>query len=124
MQKIKWKSHNASYGNCRTKHLEKVLQHFAGKSNITETIRAWVGGISRVGDKYGASHWWTEPSGIYDIVEPDIGELLTNDVNKELFYKEVHTYQKVVNMCVHFWKNMDSKKKKSPPTNLKNATEK
>ena len=88
-----------------TEKLDKVLRDYFAKCNVTEQVwlTAWVGGISILGDKYGAEHWYPEKDGLYDFEDPDTGEVLTNEVNKKYFTeREGHTYQKLVHIYVLF----------------------
>ena len=78
---------------------KKWAKFWLKKSNVFGT-NVWIGGQSVLGDKYGASHWYPEPSGIYDMEDPETGEILTNEINKAYINPEDHTYQKLVQICM------------------------
>ena len=97
-----------------TKKIDSLLRiHFVDLCNVTEQKwgqqDAWIGGMVNLGDKYGASHWWPAPDGIYGFEDPDTGRVLTNEVNKKFFQREVATYQKLVNLCASITMHISGK---------------
>ena len=85
---------------------KKWAKFWLKQSNVIWT-NVWIGGQSVLGDKYGAIHWYPEPSGIYDMEDPETGEILTNEINKAYINPEDHTYQKLVQICMmldtYYW---------------------
>ena len=81
--------------------LQEWAKFWHKKSNVS-WVGVWIGGRSILGDKYGASHWYPEPSGIYDMEDPETGEIITNDINKAYINPEDHTYQKLVHICMFY----------------------
>ena len=83
--------------------LEKVdsyLRSYAEKTNYSgNAINAWVGGVSSLTESIGKSHWYPN-LGIYDILHPETGSLLLNEVNKHFIIKDGHTYQKLAHICL------------------------
>ena len=85
----------------RAEQLINYLHYFQEKSNLTGGTWAWVDGISSLGEHYGASHWYPQ-QGRYEMKDPDTGDILTNEDNKEFIRPESHTYQKLVYICAAF----------------------
>ena len=98
---------------------ELEVLHEAGKkfNDMTNTSgsRIWIGGRTKLGDKYGASHWYPEnPSGVYAVEDPETGENLLNEENLAWFKKDHHTYQKLVHLCVIFLNYNDRREDNDP----------
>ena len=43
----------------------------------------------------------------YLMIDPESGKILTNEENRELMRPDIHTYQKLVNLCAHMTYNPD-----------------
>ena len=78
--------------------LYNILKENAMKTNNTFS-GAWVDGITNHGEKYGSSHWVPEEMK-FNFFDPDTGEPLVNDENWQFLSNEVHSYQKLVNLCL------------------------
>ena len=88
----------------RIEELVNYLTFFAEKTNLTSGVEAWVSGVSKLDDKYGSSHWYP-PGGVYELIDPENGNLLLNDENRKLILPDGHTYQKLVHICPHITTN-------------------
>ena len=44
----------------------------------------WVSAVAKLDDKYGSSHWYPN-KGLYNMVDPETGESLITEDNKEFF---------------------------------------
>ena len=62
-------------------------------------MTAWIDGITVHGSKYAASHWVPE-TWQFEMFDPETGEPLVNDINRQFLRQEVHSYQKLVDLCL------------------------
>ena len=90
----------------RIEMLLSYLRYYQKKTNHSKPIEAWVGGVSKLDEQYGTSHWYP-PNGRYLLIDPKSGKILTNEENRELMRPDIHTYQKLVNLCAHMTYNPD-----------------
>ena len=95
-------------------NLNDRVHHFRLKANVTSGTKVWIGGSTFLGDKYGAFHTYPEPTGIWDIEDPETGKILTNEVNKKFIQKEIVTYHKLVRLCLRMWSPPSGKPKFFP----------
>ena len=77
--------------------LYNLLKDHGMKTNNT-WAKGWVEGITNHGEKYGSSHWVPKKL-IFEVFDPETGEPLLNDINKQFVHNEVHSYQKLVHLC-------------------------
>ena len=58
-------------------NFDAILRVHFEKCNVTkhqpERTSVWIGGLSVLGEKFGAEHWWPEPDGLFDLEDPDSG---------------------------------------------------
>ena len=64
------------------KNLDNRVRHFALKANVSSRVQAWIKGVTYLGEKYGAFHTYPEPTGIWDIEDPETGK--TRDAQDSL----------------------------------------
>ena len=88
--------------------LADYITSFDAKTNSSSW--AWVGGVSKGGEGSDVPHW-SPDEGIYDFVNPETGQTLINEENKEHIGMDGHSYQQLVENCLV----CSSNKENDPP---------